>query len=115
MINFNPELTQDQARYIINEVFPKAGYRINHDTLVPWRNAHNLAFREQVSIPGCSCEYIQIYNVWHSRLHQYGKQIEDIAYPPAPIQTGTTGKSDGKPKNTGKAGRKPKASSGLTD
>lgn len=115
MINFNPELTQDQARYIINEVLPKAGYRISHSTLEWWRNAHNYAFKEQVSIPGCSCEYVATYNVWSSRLSQYAKQIEDIAYPPAPIQTGTTGKSNDKPKNTGKSGRKPKAPSGLTD
>lgn len=92
MINFNEQLTQEQARYIIEEVFPKAGYRINHDTLVPWRNAHNYAFKEQVSIPGCSCEYIQTYNVWHSRLHQYGKQIEDIAYPPVVEETPTRGR-----------------------
>jgi cyclopropane fatty-acyl-phospholipid synthase-like methyltransferase len=81
VINFNTQLSQADAQWIIEDVFPKAGYRINHDTLAPWRDAHNKAFTEQVSIPGCSCEYIQTYNVWHSRLHQYSKQIEDIAYP----------------------------------
>ena len=82
MINFNTQITQEQARYVIEEVFPKAGYRINHDTLVPWMKAHNYAFKEQVGIPGCSCEYIQTYNVWSSRLGQYKQQIQDIAYPP---------------------------------
>ena len=82
MINFNTDITQEQARYIIEEVFPKAGYRIDHKTLAWWRDAHNYAFKEQVSIPGCSCEYIATYNVWRSRLGQYAQQIEDIAYPP---------------------------------
>jgi hypothetical protein len=85
MINFNPEITQQQARYIIEEVLPKAGYRINHDTLSYWAKAHNYAFKEQVSVPGCSCEYVQTYNVWSSRLSQYAKQIEDIAYPPVSL------------------------------
>ena len=81
MINFNTELTQEQARYIIEEVFPKAGYRIDHTTLGWWMKAHNFAFREQVGIPSCGCEYLATYNVWSSRLSQYEPQIKAIAYP----------------------------------
>ena len=92
MINFNTQITQEQARYIIEEVFPKAGYRIDNTTLGWWMKAHNYAFTEQVGIPSCSCEYIATYNVWHSRLHQYGKQIEDIAYPPLVEEKPTRGR-----------------------
>ena len=92
MINFNTELTQEQARYIIEEVFPKRGYRIDAKTLEWWRNAHNFAFKEQVGIPGCSCEYIQTYNVWNSRLSQYEQQIRDIAYPPIVEEKPTRGR-----------------------
>ena len=46
MINFNEQLNQADAKWILEEVVPKAGYRINHDTLVPWRDAHNKAFKE---------------------------------------------------------------------
>ena len=92
MINFNTQLSQADAKYIIENVFPRAGYRINHDTLAWWRDAHNKAFTEQVSIPGCSCEYIATYNVWNSRLHQYAKQIEDIAYPPVVEEKPTRGR-----------------------
>ena len=115
MINFNEQLTREQALYIIEEVFPKAGYRIDHKTLSWWMTAHNYAFKEQVSIPGCGCEYLATYNVWHSRLHQYGKQIEDIAYPVIKTETGETGYSANKPVTKAKAGRKPKGNSGLTD
>jgi hypothetical protein len=92
MINFNTQLSQANALWILNDVFPKAGYRINHQTLAPWRDAHNLAFSEQVGIPGCSCEYIQTYNVWNSRLSQYEQQIRDIAYPPIVEEKPTRGR-----------------------
>jgi hypothetical protein len=115
MINWNEQITREQALYIMEEVFPKAGYRIDAKTLEWWRNAHNFAFKEQVGIPGCSCEYIQTYNVWNSRLSQYADKIRAVAYPPTKTETGETGISDGKPKTSAKAGRKPKAASGLTD
>jgi hypothetical protein len=115
MINFNEQLSQADAKWILEDVFPKAGYRINHDTLVPWRDAHNKAFAEQVGISGCSCEFVAQYNVWNSRLSQYSDKIRTIAYPPVVTETGETGISNGKPKTSAKAGRKPKAASGLTD
>ena len=43
---------------------------------------HNLAFKEQVSIAGCSCEHRAQHAVWTSRLSQYRPQIEAIANPP---------------------------------
>jgi hypothetical protein len=82
MINFNPLLTQDQARFILEQVFPIFSHRIAHPTLSRIMEAHNMAFKEQVSVPGCSCEYIATHRVWTSRLDQYKSQIEDIAYPP---------------------------------
>jgi hypothetical protein len=92
VINFNTELTQEQARYIIEEVFSKRGYRIDNTTLNWWMKAHNFAFREQVGIPGCSCEMLQTYNVWNSRLGQYEQQIRDIAYPPIVEEKPTRGR-----------------------
>jgi hypothetical protein len=53
--------------------------------------------------------------VWQGRINQYDPQIRAIAYPPTKTKTGETGVSDGKPKTSAKAGRKPKAASGLTD
>ncbi len=42
---------------------------------------HNKVFMEQVSVPGCSCEYKATHGVWGSRLGQYRAQIEAIANP----------------------------------
>jgi hypothetical protein len=92
MINFNTQLSQADAKWIIEDVFPRAGYRINHDTLGWWMRAHNKAFTEQVGIPGCSCEYIATYNVWSSRLSQYDAQIRAIAYPPVVEEKLTRGR-----------------------
>jgi hypothetical protein len=113
MINLNPELTQEQARYVIEEVFPKHGYRIDHKTLAWWRDAHNYVFKEQVGIPGCSCEYIATYSVWRSRLGQYEQHIHNVAYPITTTETGETGYIENNPKP--KVGRKPKSASGLTE
>ena len=81
MINFNPLLTKEQAQYIIEQVFPVFSHRISHPTLSKIMEGHNLAFKEQVSIPGCGCEYKATHAVWTSRLSQYEQQIRDIAYP----------------------------------
>ena len=115
MINFNENLTQDQARYIMEEVIPKTGYRIDRTTLGWWEKAHNFAFHEKVGQPSCSCEMLATYNVWSSRISQYADRIKAIAYPVVITESGETGYSDGKPKTSAKAGRKPKAQSGLTD
>ena len=92
MINFNEQLSQADAKWIIEDVLPKVGYRINHDTLTPWRDAHNKAFTEQVSIPGCSCEYIATMKVWQGRINQYDPQIKAIAYPPVVEEKSTRGR-----------------------
>ena len=46
MINFNTQLSQTDAKWILEEVVPKATYRIDHKTLGWWRDAHNKAFAE---------------------------------------------------------------------
>ena len=82
MINFNPLLTQDQAKWVLNEVFPIFNHRIAHPTLSKIMEAHNVVFKEQVGVPGCGCEYKATHAVWCSRLSQYKPQIEAVAYPP---------------------------------
>jgi hypothetical protein len=85
VINFNTQLTQQDALWILNDLVPTAGYRIDHKTLSNWAKGHNFAFKEQVSIPGCSCEYTATMRVWQGRINQYDPQIRAIAYPPVVI------------------------------
>ena len=81
MIHFNEKLTQEQAKYILNDIFPVFAHRIAHPTLSKIMEGHNLAFHEQVNIPGCGCEYKSTHAVWCSRLSQYRPQIEAVANP----------------------------------
>jgi hypothetical protein len=87
MINFNEQLTQEQALFVLNEVFPIFTHRIAHSTLSKIAEGHNLVFKEQVGVPGCSCEYRAQHQLWVSRLEQYKSQIEAVAYPPIVEQT----------------------------
>ena len=79
MIHFNEKLTQEDAKWVLNEVFPVFSHRIAHSTLSKIMEGHNKVFMEQVGVPGCSCEYKATHGVWSSRLQQYEQQIRDIA------------------------------------
>ena len=81
MINFNEQLTQQDAKWILEDLVPTSGYRIDHTTLSNWAKGHNLCFREQVSVPSCGCEYLATMKVWQGRINQYDPQIKAIAYP----------------------------------
>jgi hypothetical protein len=83
VINFNEQLSQTDAQWVLEQVFPVFSHRIAHPTLSKLMEGHNKVFREQVGIPGCSCEYKATHMVWTSRLDQYKSQIEERAYPKA--------------------------------
>jgi hypothetical protein len=80
MIHFNEELSQGDAQWIL-EQWPIFAHRIAHPTLSVIMEMHNKAFKEQVGVPGCSCEYVATHAMWGSRLEQYRQNIEAIAYP----------------------------------
>ena len=82
MINFNEQLSQTDAKWVLDQwvIF---SHRIAHPTLSKISEMHNKVFREQVGVAGCSCEYKAQHAMWHSRLDQYKSQIEERAYPKA--------------------------------
>jgi hypothetical protein len=97
MINFNPLLTQEQAQWILDQWYI-FDHRIAHSTLSKIMEMHNLAFKEQVGIPGCSCEHRATHAVWCSRLSQYRPNIEAIANPSV-VETTEVPKTRGRKKN----------------
>jgi hypothetical protein len=99
MINFNPLLTKEKAQWILEQWYI-FDYRIAHPTLSKIMEMHNLAFKEQVGVPSCGCEFRAVHAVWTSRLNQYKQQIEDIAYPPVVLEEVVTTKTRGRKKNT---------------
>lgn len=95
MINFNEQLTQGDALWVL-EQWPIFDHRICHPTLSRIAEMHNKVFREQVGVPSCSCEYLATHAVWVSRLAQYQPQIEAVAFPPVVEKTKTTRKKNDK-------------------
>ena len=98
MIHFKQNLSQADAQWVLNEVFPVFSHRIAHATLSKIMEGHNKVFEEQVNIPGCGCEYKATHAVWCSRLSQYEQQIRDIANPPV-VETTEEPKTRGRKKN----------------
>ena len=86
MIHFKNYLSQQDAQWVLNEIFPVFTHRIAHPTLSKLAEGHNKVFEEQVGVPGCSCEYKATHQVWTSRLDQHKSQIEAIAYPPVIVE-----------------------------
>jgi len=103
MIEFNTNLTQEDAKWVLENSFPYFGYRIAHPTLSRIMEGYNKVFTTPVGIPGCSCEYKATHAVWTSRLSQYKSQIEAIANPviiePEPELITSTTKTRGRKKN----------------
>lgn len=92
-MTFNENISKEDAAWILDSVIPKAGYRINAETLGWWRDAHNKMFDEQVGIPGCSCHYVQTMKLWQSRVTQYQSQLEQIRTAPVTITTNASRKT----------------------
>lgn len=95
MIHFNENLTQTDAQWVLDQWYI-FNHRVAHPTLSKIAEMHNKAFQEQVSVPGCGCEYKASHAIWTSRLSQYRSQIEAIANPPV-IETAV--KTRGRKKN----------------
>jgi len=91
MIHFNEQLTQEEAQWVLDQ-WHYFDHRIAHPTLSRIMEMHNKVFQEQVSVPGCSCEYKATHGVWGSRLSQYRAQIEAIANPPVVEEPKTRGR-----------------------
>jgi hypothetical protein len=84
MINFNTELSQPDAQWVLDQWY-LFDHRVAHPTLSRIAEMHNKAFKEQVGVPGCACEYKATHGVWTSRLNQYKNEISTIANP-EPVQ-----------------------------
>ena len=78
----NTELTQEEAKWLIEEYAPKQGGRISGSTMdtyfVP---ARTLMQGKPSEKPGCSCMYKAYVMMTKSMYGQYYEEIKAIAYP----------------------------------
>ena len=78
----NPNLTQEEAKWLIEEYTPKRGGRISGQTMdtyfVP---ARTLMQGKPSERPGCACMFKSYVMMTNSMLGQYEAEIKAIAYP----------------------------------
>jgi len=78
----NPELTKEDAIWLIEEYGPRQNGRINGDTMdtyfVP---ARSLMQGKKSDRPGCACQFKSYVMMCKSMYGQYHDEIKAIAYP----------------------------------
>lgn len=78
----NKDLTQAEAKFLVEEYAPRMGGRISGETMgkyfVP---ARTLMQGKPSETPGCSCMYKSYVMMTNSMYGQYQEEIKAIAYP----------------------------------
>ena len=78
----NPNLTQGEAKWLIEEFAPHTGWRIDGKNMeLYWVPARSLMLGRKVERPGCGCEFKAYVAMTNSMYSQYSEQIKAIAYP----------------------------------
>lgn len=75
----NLNLTQEEAQYIINVVWPRREGMINGTRLGDVLNYANKISGKTLSIPGCSCEYRAYWGMGYDIIAQNLTEIQKIA------------------------------------
>lgn len=79
----NPNLTKEEAIWLIEEYKPKSGGRIDGTRMdtyfVP---ARSLMKGQKSERPGCSCQFKAYVMLTNSMFGQHYEEIKAIAYPP---------------------------------
>lgn len=90
---FNNNLTQDEAKWLIEEYAPKRGGRIDGKTMdtyfVP---ARSLMIGKPADRPSCGCHFKAFVSMTNSLYNQYESEIKTIAYPPKVKSSGRKAK-----------------------
>jgi len=74
-------LTQEDAEYIMNVIWPRREGMINATRLGDVLKYANIVADRELSVPGCSCEYRAYWGVGYDIISQNLTEIEKIANP----------------------------------
>ena len=78
----NPNLTQEEAKWLIEEYVPRQGGRISGDTMDRFFvKARTLMMGKPAERPGCACMFKSFVMMTNSMFGQYESEIKAIAYP----------------------------------
>jgi hypothetical protein len=74
----NLNLTQEDAEYIMNVIWPRREGLINGTRLGDVIKYVNLITGKELGIPGCSCEYRAMWGICYDIISQNLNEIENI-------------------------------------
>ena len=77
----NPNLTEDEAKWLVEFYAPKMNHGINNSTISWHQRAFNSIKGTNQPIPSCSCHWVSASRVAQSLYGQYETEIREIAYP----------------------------------
>lgn len=78
----NPNLTQDEAKWLVEEYAPRMGGRISGETMDKYFvKARTLMLGKQAERPGCACMFKSFVAMTNSLYGQHSEEIKAIAYP----------------------------------
>ena len=74
-----PEITKEQALWLLNDYAPKRGYRVDNNTFDMFLKAYNLLKGTNKVVQCRSCEMLAIAKIAGSLYGQYEEDIKAIA------------------------------------
>lgn len=77
----NKNLTQEDAKWMVEFYAPKMNNRIDNTTIQHHQKTFNLIKGTNSPVPDCSCHYVSAAKVAQSLYSQYEADIKAIAYP----------------------------------
>lgn len=87
----NPNLTQGDAKWLVEEFAPHMGWRIDGGNMDKyWVPARALMLGRKVERPGCGCEFKAYVAMTNSMYGQHEAAIKEIAYPKVETVTKTS-------------------------
>ena len=78
----NPNLTQEQAKWLVEEFAPRMGNRVDGKNMDNyWLPAREYILGRKIDKPGCGCEYKAYVAMTNSMYGQHEVAIREVAYP----------------------------------
>jgi len=76
----NKDLTQEQAKWLVEFYAPKRTHQINNTTIQYHQKAFNYIKGTNSPVPSCSCQYVSAAKIAQSLYSQHEAEIKEIAY-----------------------------------
>ena len=80
-MNLDPNLSREDAMWLITEFKPKMGYRVDHHNMHNiWLKARRIITGQEVGMSDCACHFLSFVKITNSLFGQYEMQIKEVAH-----------------------------------